>query len=61
MALTPAQLKGRIKSIAAKNNADARQLMRIYMMDRFLERLSKSEYKNNFVIKGGICDFMIVS
>ena len=54
MALTPAQLKGRIKSIAAKNNADARLLMRIYMMDRFLERLSKSEYKDNFVIKGGI-------
>ena len=28
--------------------------MRIYMMDRFLERLSESEYKDNFVIKGGI-------
>ena len=36
MAFTPAQLKGRIKSIAVKNNADARLLMRIYMMDRFL-------------------------
>ena len=54
MPLSPAQLKGRIKSIAAKNNADARLLMRIYMMDRFLERLSESEYKDNFVIKGGI-------
>ena len=54
MALTPAQLKGRIKSIAAKNNADARLLMRIYMMDGFLERLSESKYKDNFIIKGGI-------
>ena len=54
MALTPAQLKGKIKSIAAKNHADARLLMRIYMMDRFLERLSESRFKDNFVIKGGI-------
>ena len=54
MALTSAQLKGRIKNIAARNNADARLLMRIYMMDRFLECLSKSKYRENFVIKGGI-------
>ena len=54
MALTPAQLKGKIKSIAAKNNADARLLMRIYMMDRFLERLALSPYRDNFIIKGGI-------
>lgn len=54
MALTPAQLKGRIKNIAAKNNADVRLLMRIYMMDRFLERLASSRYRDNFIIKGGI-------
>lgn len=54
MALTPAQVKGRIKSIAAKNNADARLLMRIYLMDRFLERLALSPYRDNFIIKGGI-------
>ena len=28
--------------------------MRIYMMDRFLERLSQSLYRDNFIIKGGI-------
>ena len=54
MTLTPAQLKGKIKSIAAKNNADARSPMRIYMMDRFLERLALSPYRDNFIIKGGI-------
>ena len=54
MSLTPAQVKGRIKSIAAKSNADARLLMRIYMMDRFLERLASSPYRDNFIIKGGI-------
>ena len=54
MPLTSAQLKGRIKSLASKNNADARNLLRIYAMERFLERLSVSKYHDNFVIKGGI-------
>lgn len=54
MEFTPEQIKGRIKSVAKQNNADARTLMRIYMMERFLERLAQSEYRDNFIIKGGI-------
>ena len=54
MKLTQAQLKGRLKSLAQKNHADARILIRIYMMERFLERVSISRYKDNFIIKGGI-------
>ena len=54
MKLTPAQLKGRIKSLAQKNHADARILMRIFMKDRFLERVSVSPYRDHFIIKGGI-------
>ena len=54
MGFTSEQIKGRIKSVAKQNNADARTLMRIYMMERFLERLAQSEYRDNFVIKGGI-------
>lgn len=54
MGFTPEQIKGRIKSVAKQNNADARTLMRIYMMERFLERLARSEYRDNFIIKGGI-------
>ena len=54
MGFTPEQIKGRIKSAAKQNNADARTLMRIYMMERFLERLAQSEYRDNFIIKGGI-------
>ena len=54
MGFTPAQIKGKIKSVAQKNHADARTLMRIYMMERFLERLAKSEYRGHFIIKGGI-------
>lgn len=54
MQLTPEQAKGRIKNLAKQKNADARILMRIYMMERFLERISVSEYKDNFIIKGGM-------
>lgn len=54
MQLTPEQVKGRIKNIAKVNNADARILMRLYMMERFLERVSNSKYKDNFIIKGGM-------
>ncbi len=52
--LTAEQVKGRIKNVAKERNADPRILMRIYMMERFLERVSLSDYKNNFIIKGGV-------
>ena len=54
MYLTPEQIKGRIRNLAKENNADARILMRIYMMERFLERISVSKYRDNFIIKGGM-------
>ena len=54
MALSSEQLKGRLKNVASKNGADARILLRMYMMERFLERVSVSEYKDNFIIKGGM-------
>ncbi len=54
MRLTAEQIKGRIRNVARQNNSDARTLMRIYMMERFLERVAQSEYKDNFIIKGGM-------
>ncbi len=54
MRLTQEQIKGRIKTLARENNADARVLIRMYMMERFLERVAASKYAENFVIKGGI-------
>lgn len=54
MYLTPAQIKGRIKNVAKQNGSDPITLLRIYMMERFLERITHSKYKNNFIIKGGI-------
>ncbi len=47
------QLKDRIRNLSKQKPADAQILMRIYMMERFLERLSLSEYKDRFILKGG--------
>lgn len=54
MNLTDAQIRGRIKNLAVETNADPRILMRLYMMERFLERVSVSKYRGNFIIKGGV-------
>lgn len=54
MKLSDAQIRGRIKNIAKENDADPRVLMRLYMMERFLERVSTSAYRDYFVIKGGV-------
>ena len=40
--------------MSKKKSADAQILMRNYMMERFLERISLSEYKNQFILKGGM-------
>lgn len=46
-------IKGKIRSLAKKKNLKSQEVLQIYFFERFLERLSKSQYKNNFVIKGG--------
>ena len=48
------QLKDLIRNMSKKKSADAQILMRNYMMERFLERISLSEYKNQFILKGGM-------
>lgn len=45
MYLTPAQIKGRIKNVAKQNGSDPITLLRIYMMERFLERITYSNIK----------------
>jgi len=46
-------LKDKAKNFAQKNNLEVQQVLQNYMFERFLERLSKSKYKNNFILKGG--------
>ena len=53
-------LKGRINRYAKQNNIAAQVVLQNYMLERFLERLSTSEYQEKFVIKGGILIAAIV-
>ena len=54
MITTARQLKDLIRNMSKKKSADAQILMRNYMMERFLERISLSEYRNQFILKGGM-------
>ena len=47
-------LKGRIKNYAKSNNIAAQVVLQNYMFERFLERLSVSNYNEKFVVKGGM-------
>ncbi len=47
------QLKALIRNYSKEKNVSAQILLRNYMHERFLERVSLSRYKNNFVLKGG--------
>ncbi len=54
MIKTSRQLKDLIRNLSKKNAADAQVLMRYYMMERFLERVSLSPYHDRFILKGGM-------
>lgn len=47
------QLKDRLKNYANEKGVEFNAVLRLYMYERFIERLSKSRYKDNFIIKGG--------
>ncbi len=50
---SPRQLKDWINNLAKENNLIASTVLQNYMMERFLERVSVSKYKDNFILKGG--------
>ena len=54
MIKTARQLKDLIRNLSKDKAADAQILMRNYMMERFLERISLSEYRDKFILKGGM-------
>jgi len=47
-------LKARARNIAKEKNISAQAVLQNYLMSRFLYRLSLTEYKEKFVIKGGM-------
>ena len=54
------QLKAKINSKAKELNVPPQIMFQNYMMECFLERLSKSEYADRFIIKGGVLISSIV-
>lgn len=57
---TAKQLKDKVKNMSGGNGEVAQALIRTYFMERFLERVSVSEYRNNFILKGGMLVASIV-
>ena len=53
-------LKAKIRNIAKQKNIPAQVILQNYMFERLLVRLSASEYKEKFVLKGGILVAAIV-
>lgn len=53
-------LKARIRNIAKQKNIPAQVILQNFMFERLLVRLSASEYKEKFVLKGGMLVAAIV-
>lgn len=47
-------LKAKIRNTAKEKGIAAQIIMQNYMFERFLERISLSEYKDKFILKGGM-------
>lgn len=48
------QLKAKMKNMALTNHIPAQAVLQNFMMERLLERISVSKYKDMFVLKGGM-------
>lgn len=54
MIKTAKQLKDKTRNLSGGNSNKSQTLIRNYMMERFLERVTLSKYRNNFILKGGM-------
>ena len=53
-------LKAKINNIAKEQKISPQAVMQTYMLERLLERISISDYKDNFILKGGMLISSIV-
>lgn len=51
---SPEQLKGLIRNFAIEKDISAQEVLQTYMFERLIERLSISQYRDNFILKGGL-------
>ena len=54
MIRTATQLKAKIRNLSSGDSIKAQILIRNFIMERFLERVSLSRYSDNFILKGGM-------
>lgn len=55
-----AKLKATVKKIAADSGVTAQGVLQKYVLERFLCRLAASEYRDNFILKGGFLTSSLV-
>ena len=48
------QLKAKVRNLSGSDSTKAQTLIRNFVMERFLERIALSPYRNNFILKGGM-------
>ena len=51
---TSEQIKGAIRNISKKTGVNPNSLLQMCLFEGILEKLSKSKYSENFILKGGL-------
>lgn len=51
---TSEQIKGAIRNVSKKSGVNPNSLLQMYLFEGILEKISKSKYRYNFIIKGGL-------
>ena len=51
---TSTQLKASVRNLSTAKKVEAEIILRNFMLERFLERISVSKFKGKFILKGGM-------
>lgn len=51
--MTPTQFSAKTRNVARETDLNPQLVQRHYMMDKFLEKISESSYRDDFILKGG--------
>ena len=57
---TPEQIKEAIRNISKKTGVNPNSLLQMCLFEGILEKLSKSKYSKNFILKGGLLIFSLI-
>lgn len=58
--ITPISIKAKLKNLAIKEGKQFDYLLNLYIIERLLFRLSKSDYADKFILKGGLLLYTIL-